>query len=82
MIYYIVAAVLIVIISFLIIFFYFKKIKNKEYKLITRTNNISLQDNQPSVMEVQSHDLDFFYNNFNMDDNKGFFDKLFKKNDY
>lgn len=68
MIYYIVAAVLIVIISFLIIFFYFKKIKNKEYKLITRTNNISLQDNQPSVMEVQSHDLDFFYNNFNMDD--------------
>lgn len=68
MIYYIVAAVLVVIIAFIIIFFSIKKNKNKEYKLITRTNNISLQDNQPSVMEVQSHDLDFFYNNFNMDD--------------
>ncbi|TKZ36204.1 hypothetical protein [Brachyspira catarrhinii] len=68
MIYYIVAAVLIVIITFLIIFFYFKKSKNKKYQLITKTNNISLQDNQPSVMEVQSHDLDFFYNNFNEDD--------------
>ena len=68
MIYYIVSAVLVVIIAFIIIFFSIKKNKNKEYKLITRTNNISLQDNQPSVMEVQSHDLDFFYNNFNMDD--------------
>ena len=68
MIYYIVAAVLIVIIAFIIILFSIKKNKNKEYKLITRTNNISLQDNQPSVMEVQSHDLDFFYNNFNEDD--------------
>lgn len=69
MIYYIVTAILIIIIAFLIIFFYIKKNKNKEYQLITKTNNIPLANNQNSVIaDTPQYDLDFFYNNFNIDD--------------
>lgn len=68
MIYYIVAAVLVVIIVFLIILFYFKKSKNKKHQLITKTNNISLQDNQPSVIKTQPEydGLEDFYKDFDI----------------
>ena len=69
MIYYISAAVLVVIIVFLIIFFYFKKIKNKEYQLTTKTNNISTQNNQLSVIKTQPEygGMEDFYKSFDID---------------
>lgn len=69
MIYYIVTAILIIIIAFLIIFFYIKKNKNKEYQLITRTNNVPLANNQNSIIEAQPEyeKMEDFYKDFNID---------------
>lgn len=69
MIYYIVTAILIIIIAFLIIFFYIKKNKNKEHKLITKTNNVPLANNQNSIIEAQPEyeKMEDFYKDFNID---------------
>ena len=72
MIYYIAIAISIIIIAFLIIFFSIKKNKNKEYQLITRTNNIPLANNQNSIIEAQSEyeEMEDFYKDFNIDNHE------------